>query len=125
VLGHDGRAAYAEPVDRGDPISYRVLERGTPVETSDGQPFGSVKRVLEVRAKDVFDGVVVKTPSGDRFVDADEIDRLYENLMLLNLSAEAAALLPRPGDSPATFAPSPGATIKRRARRALGRISRK
>jgi hypothetical protein len=112
-------------VDHGHPISYRVLERGTPVETSDGQSFGQVKRVLEVRAKDVFDGVVVKTPNGDRFVDADEIDRLYENVMVLNVDAAAAALLPKPGDSPHTLAPSPGATIKRSARRAIRRISRK
>ena len=112
-------------MDRGHPISYRVLERGTPVETADGQRFGTVKRVLEVRAKDVFDGVVVKTPDGDRFVDADEIDRLYENAMVLNLSAEAAALLPKPGDSPHTYAPSPGATVKRSAKRALRRISRR
>ena len=112
-------------MDRGDPISYRVLERGTPVETSDGQQFGHVKRVLEVRAKDVFDGVVVKTPNGDRFVDADEIDRLYENAMVLNLNADAAALLPKPGDSPHSYAPSAGATVKRSARRALRRISRR
>jgi hypothetical protein len=112
-------------VDPGHPISYRVLERGTPVETSDGQPFGRVRRVLEVRAKDVFDGVVVKTPAGDRFVDADEIDRLYENLMLLNIDAEAAAQLPKPGETPASLAPSPAAGIKRRARRVARRISRK
>ena len=110
-------------MDRGDPISYRVLERGTPVETSDGQSFGRVKQVLEVRAKDVFDGVVVKTPAGDRFVDADEIDRLYENLMLLSIDAEAAALLPKPGDNPASFAPGAGTNLKRSARRALRRIS--
>ena len=103
-------------MDRGDPISYLALEKGTRVETSDGQEFGRVKRVLEVRAKDVFDGVVVKTPNGDRFVDADEIDRLYENLMLLNLDAEAAALLPKPGENPHTFAPGAGA-LKRRGRR--------
>ena len=112
-------------MERGDPISYRVLERGTPVETADGQPFGHVKRVLEVRAKDVFDGVVVKTPSGDRFVDADEIDRLYENLMLLSIDAEAAARLPKPGDTPASFAPSAGASLKRVGRRAMRRISRR
>ena len=45
--------------------------------------------------------------------------------MLLNIDAEAAALLPKPGDNPASFAPSPGANIKRSARRALKRISRK
>jgi hypothetical protein len=108
-------------MERGDPISYRVLAKGTAVETSDGQPFGTVKMVLEVRAKDVFDGVVVKTPTGDRFVDADEIDYLYENLMLLNIDAEAAAQLPKPGDNPASFAPGAGAGIKRALRRISGR----
>ena len=108
-------------MERGDPISYRVLERGTRVETSDGQEIGTVKRVLEVRAKDVFDGVVIKTPKGDRFVDADEIDRLYENAMVLNLSAEAAALLPKPGDNPQTFAPGSGAFLKRRWGRSMWR----
>jgi hypothetical protein len=104
-------------VDRGDPISYRVLERGTPVETADGEVIGKVKKVLEVRAKDVFDGVVIGTPDGDRFVDADEIDRIYENALLLNLSAEAAALLPKPGDNPHTYAPSLTAGFKRFSRR--------
>ena len=111
-------------MDRGDPISYRALERGTAVETADGEPFGTVKRVLEVRAKDVFDGVVVKTPNGDRFVDADEIDRIYENAMVLNLNAEAAALLPKPGDNPHTYAPGFGAGVKRSARRWAERLGR-
>lgn len=109
-------------MERGEPISYQVLEKGTPVETADGQPFGQVKRVLSVPVKDVFDGVVVKTQNGDRFVDADEIDRLYENLMLLNISAEAAALLPKPGDDPHSFAPSPTAGLKRTAKRWANRL---
>jgi hypothetical protein len=112
-------------MERGDPISYRVLERGTPVETSDGEAIGQVKRVLEVRAKDVFDGVVIKTPNGDRFVDADEIDRLYENAMVLNLSAEAAALLPKPGDNPHTYAPSFSASMKRFGQRMTRRLPRR
>ena len=112
-------------MDRGDPISYRVLEKGTPVETADGQEFGQVKRVLEVRAKDVFDGVVVKTPNGDRFVDADEIDRLYENAMVLNLSAEAATLLPKPGENPHTYAPSLSASLKRAGKRMTRRLPRR
>jgi hypothetical protein len=112
-------------VERGHPISYRVLERGTPVETSDGQQFGRVKRVLEVRAKDVFDGVVVKTSDGDRFVDADEIDRLYENVMVLSVDAEAAALLPRPGESPHSYAPSFSASLKRAGRRVTRRLPRR
>ena len=109
-------------MERGQPISYQVLERGTPVETADGQPFGHVKQVLAVPAKDVFDGVVVKTADGDRFVDADEIDRIYENVMLLSVDAEAAALLPRPGDNPASYAPSLTAGLKRGGRRLWRRM---
>lgn len=109
-------------MDRGHPISYRVLAKGTPVETADGEEIGRVKRVLEVRAKDVFDGVVIRTRDGDRFVDADEIDRLYENAMVLNLSAEAAALLPKPGDNPHTYAPSMTAGIKRAGKRMRNRL---
>jgi hypothetical protein len=112
-------------MDRGHPISYRVLAKGTRVETADGEEFGHVKRVLEVRAKDVFDGVVVKTPNGDRFVDADEIDRLYENAMVLNLSADAAALLPKPGDNPHTYAPSLSASLKRAGKRVTRRLPRR
>ena len=107
-------------MDRGHPISYQALERGTAVETADGQPFGTVKRVLDVPAKDVFDGVVVKTRDGDRFVDADEIDRIYENAMVLKLSADAAAGLPRPGDTPHTYAALPRTSLRRTMRRALG-----
>ena len=103
-------------MDRGHPIAYQALEPGTPVESSDGQPVGTVKRVLEVRAKNIFDGVVIKTPNGDRFVDAPEVDYLYENLMILKLDAEAAASLPEPGENPHTFAPGAGA-LKRRGRR--------
>jgi hypothetical protein len=102
-------------VDPGPPISYLALQKGTPVESSDGQPVGTVKRVLDVRAKNIFDGVVVKTPNGDRFVDAPEVDRLYENLMVLKIDAEAAARLPEPGENPHTFAPGAGA-LKRRGR---------
>ena len=112
-------------MDRGHPISYRVLARGTPVETSDGQEFGRVKRVLEVRAKDVFDGVVVKTANGDRFVDADEIDRLYENAMVLSIDAEAAAQLPKPGDNPQAYAPGATQSMKRAGRRVMRRIGRR
>ena len=50
---------------------------------------------------------------------------VYENLMLLSIDAEAAARLPKPGDTPASYAPSAGATLKRAGRRAMRRISRR
>ena len=59
--------------DRGDPIAYTVLAEGTPVVTSDGEQFGTVKRVLADEGTDIFDGIVVDTANGERFVDAPEI----------------------------------------------------
>ena len=112
-------------MDRGDPISYHVLAPGTAVETSDGQRVGEVKRVLDVPEKDIFDGVVITTEDGERFVDAHEVDRVYENALVLNINAEAAALLPRPGENPPTYAPSRAAHLKRAWRRALWRINRR
>jgi hypothetical protein len=94
-------------VERGDPISYMVLAKGTPVESSDGQQVGSVKRVLQVPEKDVFDGIIVRTPSGDRFADADDIGQIYENAVVLKLEGDAAARLPKPGPSAGTISASP------------------
>ena len=90
-------------MDAGDPISYRVLQKGTPVESSDGQPVGAVKRVMEVRSKDVFDGIVIETRAGARFVDAPEVDRIYERLVTLKIDGATAARLPKPGENPAVL----------------------
>lgn len=33
---------------------------------------------------DIFDGLIVDTPDGDRFVDAPHVDELYERAVVLN-----------------------------------------
>jgi sporulation protein YlmC with PRC-barrel domain len=90
-------------MDRGERASFEVLERGTRVESSDGQEVGTVKRVMIVREKNLFDGVVIKTPKGDRFVDAPEVDEIYDNLVTLKIDAAEAAQLPKPGQNPAAM----------------------
>ena len=45
--------------DDGTAISYKLLERGTPMRASDGTPLGTVDRVLENRREHVFDGIVM------------------------------------------------------------------
>ena len=80
--------------DDGHAISYKVLERGTPVHASDGSPVGSVREVLENVAEHIFDGLVIDTPDGARFVAAPEIARIAELRVTLTLDAEAAAGLP-------------------------------
>ena len=56
--------------EEASPIAYTALEPGTPVQSSDGQQFGTVVAVLVVEEVSVFDGIVVETPAGTRFVDA-------------------------------------------------------
>ena len=59
----------------GGPVSFFTLERGTPVVDRFGQPVGEVHEVL-IAFGEYFDGVVVATPHGRRFVDAPEVGRI-------------------------------------------------
>ena len=80
--------------DDGYAISYKVLERGTPVVDRDGGEVGTVREVLENKAEHIFDGLVLDTPGGQRFVDAPEVARIAELRVTLTLDAEGAAALP-------------------------------
>lgn len=80
--------------DDGHAISYKVLERGTPVHACDGSEVGSVREILENVAEHIFDGLVIDTPGGQRFVDAPEIARIAERRVTMTLDAEGAAALP-------------------------------
>jgi len=86
------------PGDDGYAISYKVLEQGTPVHSCDGDEVGSVREVLENVAEHIFDGLVIDTPAGERFVDAPEVARIAERRVTLTLDAEAAAQLPERDD---------------------------
>lgn len=80
--------------DDGVAISYKVLEQGTPVVASDGSEVGTVREILENVAEHIFDGLVIDTSGGQRFVDAPEIARIAERRVTLALDAEGAAALP-------------------------------
>jgi hypothetical protein len=86
--------------DDATPIAYTALSIGTPVQTSDGQEFGTVGAVLVVDEVDVFDGIVVMTSDGPRFVDADSVGQLTTSYVLTTLTADQARELPAPDDSP-------------------------
>jgi hypothetical protein len=83
----------------GHPIAYTALTPGTPVQTSDGQPFATVEAVLVDELVSVFDGIVVRTATGRRFVDADQIGSIFTTHVCTTLSAEQAADLPEPDGS--------------------------
>ena len=57
-------------------IGYQALPRGVPVHTADGVLIGTVYRVLDNAREHIFDGIVVDTGDGRRFVDAPEVARI-------------------------------------------------
>src|SRR4051795_12961192 len=83
----------------GYPIAYTALQPGTSVQTSDGQPFATVQAVLVDEKVSVFDGIVVQTTEGPRFVDADQVGAIYTTRVCTTLSAQQAANLPVPEGS--------------------------
>jgi hypothetical protein len=81
------------------PIAYTALQPGTPVQTIDAHQFGTVQAVLVDEKVSVFDGIVVETTEGARFVDADHIGSIFTSYVCTTLSAEEAANLPLPDES--------------------------
>jgi hypothetical protein len=82
-----------------DPIAYTALQPGTPVQTSDGHSFATVRSVLVDDKVSVFDGIVVQTADGTRFVDADHIGSIHTTYVRTTLSAEQVVNLPLPDGS--------------------------
>lgn len=82
------------------PISYLALEAGTPVLTSSGQSLGTVGHVLQVPELDLFDGIVVHTRGGLRFVDRDRITEISATAVHCSLTDAEAAALPAPEGTP-------------------------
>ena len=81
------------------PIAYTALQSGTPVQTSDGHRFATVEAVLVDEKVSVFDGIVVLSEAGARFVDADQVESIRTSRVRTTLSAEQAASLPPPDES--------------------------
>ena len=77
-------------------ISYLALPRGVPVHASDGTQVGKVHRVLDNKREHIFDGIVVDTDSGRRFVDAPEVARITLRRVTLTIDAAEVAELPPP-----------------------------
>lgn len=94
------RSGTLAGIDRGAPISYLILNAGTPVYASDDERIGEVKRVNADESVDIFDGIVVGTSDGDRYVVAADVEGLYERAVVLRVAASTAL-----GDDPDREAP--------------------
>jgi hypothetical protein len=80
----------------GRQIGYKLLPRGVPVHTSDGEQIGTVHKVLDNAREHIFDGIVISTRDGLRFVDAPEVARITETRVTLTIEAAEARELPEP-----------------------------
>ncbi len=117
-------------MDLGPPISYQVLAIGTKVLSCEGTDVGEVVHVLAVEAEDVFDGIVIAEHAGSgghRFADADDIQEIHQDAVVLNLDHEASMRLPQPSANPAVMSDDPAdpgsADITRKLKRAWDRLS--
>ena len=82
--GGRGGAGRLTMADDGDAIGYKVLRRGTPVRSADGVEVGTVRRVQDNAREHIFDGIVIDTRDGQRFVDAPEVARIFERAVVLD-----------------------------------------
>jgi hypothetical protein len=84
--------------DLGHSISYLVAKRGIPIFSSDGERLGRVVRVLAAPEANMFDGILFDTswgPGGRRFVDAPEVEAIYERGVVLKIVAAEVESLPK------------------------------
>jgi hypothetical protein len=103
--------------DEGSPIAYTALARGVAVHASGGEKVGTVHRVQDNAREHIFDGIIVTTPDGRRFVDAPEVARITAQRVTLTIDAAEAKDLPEHGgmrDVLTTHAKRTGRRWKRR-----------
>jgi hypothetical protein len=86
--------------DAEQAISYEAATPGTPVFTSDGDQIGTLEHVLKVEELDLFDGIVIATRGGLRFIDADQIEVITAAYIRCAIDKSQAALLPAPDGPP-------------------------
>ena len=97
-------------MDLGERVSYKVVARGTPVYSADGDEIGKVTHVLAAEDEDVFDGIVIgehRWGHDHRFADADDIGEIYERGVVLKLEGAACEQLPKPSANPAVMRDDP------------------
>jgi len=65
------------------------------VHAADGTRVGVVRRVLDNKREHIFDGILIDTDAGRRFVDAPEVARITRSRVTLSISPDETARLPR------------------------------
>jgi hypothetical protein len=105
-------------------VPYRAAVPGTPVLTRSGTEIGTLEHVLEVPGDGGFDGLVVATDWGLRFIDAGEVELITVRHVRCRLDDEQAARLPPP-DGTAVYRVSALDEIGDSLHERLGRMFRR
>jgi hypothetical protein len=80
-----------------------VLEPGTVVFDSGGLQVGTVKKVLAAPEEEIFEGLLMETSAGERFVLGEQVGSIHERGVDLKLDSAGVASLPEPEPAPATM----------------------
>jgi hypothetical protein len=84
--------------DLGAPSSYLELGEGAECFSRDGERVGKVGEVRAAPDQDIFDGIVIDTGAGQRFVDGADVQEIFERGVVLKLDlAETENLPENPG----------------------------
>lgn len=108
----------------GTSISYAAATRGTVVLSRTGRRIGTLEHVLEVTDLDIFEGIVIATHHGIRFVAANDITKITTTHIQTSLSDEQASKLPPPSGPPVYTVDAladMGGSLHDRIRRLFGR----
>jgi hypothetical protein len=101
-------------MDEGQPVAYRVLDRGVPVFAADGTRVGTVHHVVADGQRDIFHGLIISIGTRNhRFVAAEDVASLHEHGVDLKLDAEAAGRLPEPSGPAPVYSEDPAAVESR------------
>lgn len=87
--------------ESAEPVSYEGVPIGVPMLSSTERQFGTLAKVLEIPSEDLFDGVIVQTHHGRRFVDRDQISEITTKYIKCGLDDAATENLPQPSGTPA------------------------
>jgi hypothetical protein len=83
-----------------DTISYEAAVTGTPVLSTSGAQIGTLEHVLQIPDLDIFDGIVIATHAGLRFIDADQVREITRSHIQTSLDDDQASQLPPPDGPP-------------------------